>query len=437
MNQTSQNSSTSTSQTTAVATVASPEHPVSSTFIPPHPFESETTAPVAGESAGPRWPLWIGIGVTGCLVAALSGVAATYYSWRGGEQIIANTFVAGEPVGGMTRHEARQILEQRYGNLSLTIRASEKDYKLSLEELGGTPDINRAINDAYWFGRTGSILQNVPRVLMARGEEQQVRLPVRWNKERLKNRMRAVAKEFDTPGRDATLVVEGSGVRVVAERAGREMNVGETLARLQKRYHFGLTEFDATVRATQPRLTAADLQGTDLKLDQYTTSFNRGLVGRTRNIRVAAEAVDGMVLMPGDTFSFNRATGQRTWAKGYRMAQMFERKPGKEESEIVDALAGGVCQVSSTLYNAVRKSNRKMDSGLKIVQRESHSLPVTYVPPGLDATVAWPNRDFKFRNKLTHPVYLRAGVSGSRLTISVWARVPHDTALRLAKAEDL
>ena len=108
------------------------------------------------------------------------------------------------------------------------------------------------------------------------------------------------------------------------------------------------------------------------------------------------------------------------------MAHIFLRQPGAENSEVVDGLAGGVCQVSSTLFNAVRKTNLKADvNPIKIVERTSHSLPVTYVPRGLDATVAWPYKDFKFRNVTNHPVYVRTRLGRSKLSIAIWGRVPH------------
>src|SRR5690606_4254857 len=126
----------------------------------------------------------------------------------------------------------------------------------------------------------------------------------------------------------------------------------------------------------------------DVELGRYTTSFNPGLRGRTTNVRLASEAINGKVLMPGERFSFNSITGERTIKKGYRIAHIFVRKPGQTESEIVDGVGGGICQVSSTLYNAVRKTNNKTDSKLAIIERNNHSLPVNYVPSGLDATVA-------------------------------------------------
>ena len=167
-----------------------------------------------------------------------------------------------------------------------------------------------------------------------------------------------------------------------------------------------------------------------MKLGSYRTSYNGGIAGRTTNIHVASRALDGQVLMPGEVMSFNQLTGERTYGKGYRMAHIFLREKGQSESQIVDGLAGGVCQVSSTLYNAVRKTNNASDGQpLKIVERSSHSLPVAYVPSGLDATVAWPYKDFKFRNAHPFPVYVRAQPGNSRLTISIWGRVPPGGAL--------
>ena len=175
-------------------------------------------------------------------------------------------------------------------------------------------------------------------------------------------------------------------------------------------------------------MVAADLVGRDVLLGKYTTYFNSGEWGRTENIRLASDAVNGKVLMPKEKFSFNSMTGERTSDKGYRIAHIFVRKPGQTESEIVDGRGGGVCQVSSTLYNAVRKTNNKADDRLAIVERNNHSLPVNYVPSGLDATVAWPHKDFRFRNTFPHPVYLRTKMKGSRLEISVWGRVPQNVA---------
>jgi vancomycin resistance protein YoaR len=267
-------------------------------------------------------------------------------------------------------------------------------------------------------------MSNVGRMWTARGAERRIALPVKWDKAQLRRKMWIVANNYRVEGRDAGLQVVNGEVQIIPEVEGRAINVGDTLQKLQQRYYVGLPATTATVRNVQPRLTAADLEGKDIKMADYTTRFDAGIRGRTTNIRLVARAVDGQVVMPGETFSFNATTGERTAAKGYRIAHIFVRKPGAAEAEVVEGLGGGTCQVSSTLFNAVRKANKKNGKHLKIVERNTHSLPVTYVPTGLDATVAWPYKDFRFRNKFPHPIYLRTAVSRSHLTISVWGRVP-------------
>ncbi|WP_241154341.1 VanW family protein [Staphylospora marina] len=156
----------------------------------------------------------------------------------------------------------------------------------------------------------------------------------------------------------------------------------------------------------EPSVTAADLQQVDQKLiGKYTTRFDPGNVNRTTNIKLASKAIDGLILMPGEVFSFNKVVGPRTAARGYKPAPVIVK------GEYSEGIGGGICQVSSTLYNSVDEAN------LRIVQRRSHSKEVTYVPPGRDATVSWGGPDFKFKNNLNKPVLIRIKISGSRLTV--------------------
>lgn len=392
--------------------------------------------PNIAATKGRRWPLLIG-GSIGALLVIIGGSAFGFHkTWQGSGQIAPNIFIAGQPVGGLTRDEAIESLKSRFGNLDIKLTAPDAKWHLPIYKLGGVPDFNRAVNNAYWFGRSGNILKDMPRFFKARFDENHLNLGVRWNKAILKTQMRALSKKYERPACDARLEVNGEVASIVPDISGRGLNVGATLWDLQHRYSLMHTEIKAKVQETKPRLAAADLEGTDVRIGVFTTTFNSGLEGRTRNLHVASEAVNGKVLMPGDTFSFNAATGERTWEKGYRMAHIYETKPGKDKAEVVDGLAGGTCQVSTTLYNAVRKCNQKTDSALKIVQREMHSLPVPYISSGLDATVAWPNRDFKFKNTLSYPVYLRAAIKGERITMSIWARVPRGSAMQFAQSED-
>ena len=145
-----------------------------------------------------------------------------------------------------------------------------------------------------------------------------------------------------------------------------------------------------------------------LPLAEFSTRFNVNEVNRTENIRLAAEAIDGARLAPGEIFSFNETVGERTMAAGYKEAVVIEG------NRFIPGIGGGICQVSSTLFNAANQAH------LEIVERHHHSLPVGYVPPGQDATVFYAVLDFKFKNTTKEPLVLRTWVEGGTLTIKIY-----------------
>jgi putative cell wall-binding protein len=147
-----------------------------------------------------------------------------------------------------------------------------------------------------------------------------------------------------------------------------------------------------------------------IPIAQYTTYFKVSEVNRTENIRLAAKALDGQLLAPGERFSFNERVGERTAEAGYKEALIIEG------DVFTPGLGGGICQVSSTLYNAV------MLAHLEIVERHPHSLPISYVPPGQDATVAYPYLDFKFRNSSKEYLLIRSFVKGDALTFQFFKK---------------
>jgi putative cell wall-binding protein len=147
-----------------------------------------------------------------------------------------------------------------------------------------------------------------------------------------------------------------------------------------------------------------------LPIAQYSTNFDLSLVNRTENLRLAATALNGKLLAPGERFSFNQSVGERTSEAGYKDALIIEG------DTFVPGLGGGICQVSSTLYNAV------ILAGLEIIERHPHTLPISYVPPGQDATVAYPMLDFKFRNSTDNYLLIRSSVEGNTLTFKLYKK---------------
>lgn len=159
---------------------------------------------------------------------------------------------------------------------------------------------------------------------------------------------------------------------------------------------------------TQPGVTQRQLEGVLFAdvLGECTTNIG-GTEFRLNNVIVAAKAMDGVILMPGDVFSYNDTLGPRTVANGYQPA------PAYIGGKTVDEVGGGICQNSSTLYLATLRAN------LEIVERTNHMYAVGYVPDGLDATVAYNALDFKFRNNTEHPIRMEVVVNGRKLTIKL------------------
>jgi vancomycin resistance protein YoaR len=139
----------------------------------------------------------------------------------------------------------------------------------------------------------------------------------------------------------------------------------------------------------------------------YTTSLAQRSAGQIENALSAARSLSGAVVPPGETFSFNHRVGPWTADRGYR------RAPVSYDGELILATGGGVCQTSTTLYGAA------LLAGMEIIERHRHFWPVNYARPGLDAAVAHPDIDLRFRNPLTAPVRLRARRSGDRLVVEL------------------
>ena len=138
-------------------------------------------------------------------------------------------------------------------------------------------------------------------------------------------------------------------------------------------------------------------------LADFSTTFSSSNYNRSTNIRLASEKIDGVVLMPGETFSYNSTVGKRTAEAGFKEAGVYVN------GEVSTDYGGGICQVSSTLYNAVLLAN------LEIVERHNHYFQTGYVKPGTDATVSWGTLDFQFKNNRTYPIKLVCSGTGGKV----------------------
>ena len=171
----------------------------------------------------------------------------------------------------------------------------------------------------------------------------------------------------------------------------------------------------------KPEVTLGELKEklcTDC-LGSFSTDYRSSDEGRASNVELSAYKLNGVVLNPDERFSYNRTIGPRTLTAGFKIARVYEG------DSIVDGVGGGICQVSSTLYNAV------LFADLNIVSRTNHSMPVAYVPFGRDATVSWGTIDFVFENNRKYPVRLAASCENKVLSVSVYGVREDDTTIEI------
>lgn len=215
-------------------------------------------------------------------------------------------------------------------------------------------------------------------------------------------------EEYNRDTKDAVYTKTEDSFVIEPEVVGIKLDKEETKRILAENAH-NTEVYEIPAKITKPEVTAKMLEDKYVNkvIASYSTSLGGSTANRIANVALAASKINGYVLNPGKRFSYNKVVGPRTAATGFKMAHVYVG------NEVVDGIGGGICQVSSTLYNAVIMAD------LKIVSRTNHSMPVSYVPLGRDATVSYGSIDFVFENDKSYPVSIKAAVNGMTLTVSI------------------
>jgi vancomycin resistance protein YoaR len=227
----------------------------------------------------------------------------------------------------------------------------------------------------------------------------------------------ALGKRVEHPARDATFAVDGSRVSVVPAQPGIQLNAiatAEAVLRAALRPDPARRVAALAVAEAQPKRSTAAARAMHIHkvVSSYTTEYG-GIPNRIHNVQLVAHLIDGTLIAPGATFSFNGTTGERSAAKGFLEAPVIVN------GELTTGLGGGVCQVSTTVFNAA------FEGGLKITQRTNHALYISHYPQGRDATVDYPDVDLKFVNDTGNWLLLRTFVGSSSLTVNLYGTPVH------------
>ena len=354
-----------------------------------------------------------------CLLAMASSMTVC----AAGETILKGVSIDKLDVSGMTREEALAALESYEKNLggqSIKLGIGDNVIEAKLSDLGVTFDNEDLVDEAIGVGHAGNIVKRYKdqKDLQHSGKT----FPLSWqtNEDTVRTYVENNCTKYDKKAQNASLTRENGAFNFVAGTEGLELNVDSAVRTISDYLENSWTSDNTEVlnletQVTEPEGSAEELANIKDLLGSFTTSFSTSSSNRCKNVSSGASHINGTVLYPGEEFSAYETVAPFTEANGYAMAGSYLN------GEVVDSMGGGICQVSTTLYNAVLRAE------LNVTERSPHSMTVHYVDLSEDAAIAGTYKDFKFVNSTEYPIYIEGyTTSDKKITFNIYGKETRD-----------
>lgn len=326
-------------------------------------------------------------------------------------------YIGNVDVSGMTEEEAVQKVQayiEEIGQSEITLNAmNDNSHVVSAEEIGLTWVNADVVTTAVEIGKTGNVVQRYKALKDLEHENLVLPLEFTVDTQAVQNIIAEECAAYNVEAVDATLkredgqfVIEQGVTGVVIDEEASAKAIATYMT--QEWNHQDAT-IDLVVATDEPRGTEEELSQVKDLLGTYTTSYKSSGSNRSGNVANGCRLIDGTTLYPGDEMSVYEMISPFTEANGYFMAGSYSG------GLVVDSLGGGICQVSTTLYNAVLLAE------LEVVERHNHSMIVNYVDPSADAAISGTQKDFRFVNNLDHPIYIEGITSDDKkITFNIY-----------------
>lgn len=392
--------------------------------------------------------------------------------------IINGIKIEGIDVSGLTREEAKTKIETIYNEKKekdITLKYKDFETTLSQDIIETNYDIEKAINQAITTGKNGNIITNNYNILFALIGKKNIKIDMTINEEQTQKAIEDIQTNLPGTIEEPDYYIEDNKLIITPGKTGLKISTNNLINKIKNNLNnitnnqeyieipvekawpnkidiekihseiykevqdayitkdpvavhpevegidFNIEEakkileenkekYEIPLQITKPNTTISQLgsEAFPNKLGTHTTRYDGGDENRSTNLEIACEKINEKVILPGETFSYNKTLGARTTAAGYKTAKVYEN------GAVVDGIGGGICQISSTLYNAVLKAN------LEIIERRNHQFITSYVPEGRDATVAYGVTDFKFKNNRKYAIKIKATASNGVATIDIY-----------------
>lgn len=324
-------------------------------------------------------------------------------------KIAKNTYIKDVNVGNLSKEDAKNKILSECEIDTITFKYNDEKWDINPKNINTSYDIDKTVDNAYNVNRNKDIFSNIVGTLKSTfGNKNYINLVVDCDEVKLTSELDKISKEINVNMENANLKVFDNNIEVSEEKAGLQVDINATITNLKKSLQEGLFEESLVVTKVEPKIKKEDLKDVNTLLGSYQTVLSDVSPGRIENIKIATQRTSGVLLMPGEEFSYNKHTGLRTVKNGYKNATVIV------SGEAVQGVGGGVCQVSTTLYNAV------LYAGLDIVKVSNHSIPSSYVDKGRDAVVSDSGLDFVFKNDYNQPIYIKNYYNNGVITCHVY-----------------
>lgn len=314
-------------------------------------------------------------------------------------------------VSNLSKEEALKKVkiatDEKIENKKINFYYDDNELVVPLKDFGYKLVLSEATNRAYNFGRSDNIFKNYIDVLSALIFKQNIVAKSDYDETKRNNVIEKLGNEIYKKPVDAKAIInDDKTIKIADSEIGRYLDLDET-KNLLKLDILNQDKIELPVYKTEPKIYSNFFDGIDKVLGDFSTDYSSSIKNRKENIKIASSKFNNLKLNPGDEISFNDVVGEITEETGFKSATVIVG--GEYESGI----GGGICQVSTTLYNSLILSD------LEIIERHNHSRPINYVDLGTDAAVASGYKDLKFKNNTKNPILILAEADGEKLDFKV------------------
>lgn len=340
-------------------------------------------------------------------IAAVGGYA-TYDNLVNQEEIYSGISINGVDVSGLTGDEALEKVTEEDQDMGgvVNLYYGDNEFSYSFENLGYNPDYKTAIEEALAYGREGTPGERFRAVTELRNAPLDIKTAQGFEDKKINEALDHIGEVVYVPPKDARFTFENGEVIINKEEPGRALDRDKT-KELMLGFKVGDEPIEIPTVPTEATIKEdyfASLKG---DIGHFSTNYTASVQNRKDNIKLAASIIDGTLIMPGEQISFNNIIGEISAETGFKPATVIL------DGEYETGTGGGICQVSTTLYNAAVRADLQID------ERRNHSRPVNYVGMGLDAAVASGFLDLKLTNTFDFPVYIRAVADNDNIEFTI------------------